>query len=362
MAEVALDGVTKRFGTVDRGRRDLDLTIADGEFVVLLGPTGAGKTTTLRLVAGLETPDAGRICIGGRDVTRARAGGARRRLRVPAILALSAPHRLRQPRLPAALAGARACPRPRSSSASRRSRELLRIDGQAAEPRDAAFRRRDAARRDRPRAGAPAGDLPDGRAALLARRQAARRAAPRAEAHPAGARRDHPLRHARPDRGHDDGQPHRRASTRPAGAGRHAARDLRATRATSMSRPGSASPAINLLPARAASRHGGCPAGAKTIGARTEHLRIAQGRERRGDRQGRLDRASRRPEPPARQRRRPQARHAGRSASGARASATRFRWRSCDPLYFDAAGNRVGSAMREASCHEIDATQTLHAS
>ena len=43
----------------------LDLDIADGEFVVLLGPTGAGKTTTLRLIAGLERPDAGRIHIGG---------------------------------------------------------------------------------------------------------------------------------------------------------------------------------------------------------------------------------------------------------------------------------------------------------
>jgi len=68
MAELALQGVTKRFGrttAVD----DLDLTIADGELVVLLGPTGAGKTTTLRLVAGLERPDAGRVLIGGEDAT-----------------------------------------------------------------------------------------------------------------------------------------------------------------------------------------------------------------------------------------------------------------------------------------------------
>ena len=55
------------------------LDIADGEFVVLLGPTGAGKTTTLRLIAGLERPDEGAIAIGGRDVDAARAGGARRR-------------------------------------------------------------------------------------------------------------------------------------------------------------------------------------------------------------------------------------------------------------------------------------------
>jgi multiple sugar transport system ATP-binding protein len=47
----------------------LDLHVADGEFVVLLGPTGAGKTTTLRLIAGLERPDTGSIHIGGRDAT-----------------------------------------------------------------------------------------------------------------------------------------------------------------------------------------------------------------------------------------------------------------------------------------------------
>lgn len=70
MAEVILSGVSKRFGTVE-AVRDLSLTIGDGEFVVLLGPTGAGKTTTLRLVAGLETPEAGRVSIGGHDVTRA---------------------------------------------------------------------------------------------------------------------------------------------------------------------------------------------------------------------------------------------------------------------------------------------------
>jgi len=68
MAEVVLDRVTKRFGAV-AAVADLSLTIADGEFVVLLGPTGAGKTTTLRLVAGLEQPDAGAVSIGRRVVT-----------------------------------------------------------------------------------------------------------------------------------------------------------------------------------------------------------------------------------------------------------------------------------------------------
>jgi multiple sugar transport system ATP-binding protein len=68
MAEVVLDHVTKRFGAVD-AVADLSLTIGHGEFIVLLGPTGAGKTTTLRLVAGLEQPDAGTVRISGRDVT-----------------------------------------------------------------------------------------------------------------------------------------------------------------------------------------------------------------------------------------------------------------------------------------------------
>lgn len=68
MAEVVLRHVGKRFDEIE-AVHDLSLNIADGEFVVLLGPTGAGKTTTLRLIAGLEDPDEGAIWIDGRDVT-----------------------------------------------------------------------------------------------------------------------------------------------------------------------------------------------------------------------------------------------------------------------------------------------------
>ena len=68
MADLRLEGLVKRFGTVE-AVSGLSLDIASGEFIVLLGPSGAGKTTTLRLVAGLERPDAGRVHIGGRDVT-----------------------------------------------------------------------------------------------------------------------------------------------------------------------------------------------------------------------------------------------------------------------------------------------------
>jgi multiple sugar transport system ATP-binding protein len=69
VAEFALRGVTKRFGKVE-AVRDLDLDAADGALVVLLGPTGAGKTTTLRLVAGLERADAGEVLIAGHNVGR----------------------------------------------------------------------------------------------------------------------------------------------------------------------------------------------------------------------------------------------------------------------------------------------------
>lgn len=62
MAQLALRSVTKRFGEVV-AINDLSLTVRDHEFLVLLGPSGAGKTTTLRTVAGLEKPDTGTILI-----------------------------------------------------------------------------------------------------------------------------------------------------------------------------------------------------------------------------------------------------------------------------------------------------------
>ena len=67
MARIELENVSKVFGS-HTALKDLDLDIADGEFFVLLGPTGAGKTTTLRLIAGLETPTGGHIRINGTEV------------------------------------------------------------------------------------------------------------------------------------------------------------------------------------------------------------------------------------------------------------------------------------------------------
>lgn len=67
MADVILRDVTKTFGAT-MAVDGLSMTIEDGAFVVLLGPTGAGKTTTLRLISGLERPDTGEILIDGRPV------------------------------------------------------------------------------------------------------------------------------------------------------------------------------------------------------------------------------------------------------------------------------------------------------
>lgn len=67
MAEVTLTNVSKSYGP-DVALEDVTMTVPDGSFVVLLGPTGAGKTTTLRMVSGLDKPDTGGVTIGGRDM------------------------------------------------------------------------------------------------------------------------------------------------------------------------------------------------------------------------------------------------------------------------------------------------------
>ena len=70
MSDIRLRGLHKHFGATHT-LRGIDLDIAAGEFVVFVGPSGCGKSTLLRLIAGLEAASAGRIDIGGREVTRA---------------------------------------------------------------------------------------------------------------------------------------------------------------------------------------------------------------------------------------------------------------------------------------------------
>ncbi|RQH00072.1 ABC transporter ATP-binding protein [Natrarchaeobius oligotrophus] len=72
MTELRLEGVSKRYGDRDDGTTALcsvDLTVRDGEFFTLVGPSGCGKTTTLRTVAGFETPTEGTVSFDGESMT-----------------------------------------------------------------------------------------------------------------------------------------------------------------------------------------------------------------------------------------------------------------------------------------------------
>ena len=73
MAHLRLENVTKRFGHVVAVKQ-LNLDIRDGEFFCILGPPGAGKTTTLRLIVGLEYPDEGLVYIDGEPVNDLHPG------------------------------------------------------------------------------------------------------------------------------------------------------------------------------------------------------------------------------------------------------------------------------------------------
>jgi putative spermidine/putrescine transport system ATP-binding protein len=68
-AEVRVEGIRKTYGEVV-AVDTVDLAVGDGEFFTLLGPSGSGKTTTLRIIAGFEQPDAGKVTLGGEDITR----------------------------------------------------------------------------------------------------------------------------------------------------------------------------------------------------------------------------------------------------------------------------------------------------
>lgn len=68
MARVEINSITKKYVNVV-ALNDINLTVSEGEFLTLLGPSGSGKTTLLNMIAGLGTPDEGRILIGGSDIT-----------------------------------------------------------------------------------------------------------------------------------------------------------------------------------------------------------------------------------------------------------------------------------------------------
>lgn len=73
MADVRVEGLRRQFGPLV-AVKDISFVFAQGSVTCLLGPSGCGKTTLLRMIAGLERPDAGAIFLGDRDVTRLAAG------------------------------------------------------------------------------------------------------------------------------------------------------------------------------------------------------------------------------------------------------------------------------------------------
>ena len=224
MAEVQLKEVDKVYEGGVHAVQDLSLDVEDGEFLVLVGPSGCGKTTALRMIAGPRGHH-------GRDDHDRRPGrerplaeGSRHRDGVPELRALPAPLRRRQHRV-------RPAPAEDAEGSGRRAD---RLGGEAARPdavpraqAEGALGRAAPARRDGPRDRARAAGLPHGRAALEPRREAAHPDARRDREAPARARHDDDLRHARPDRGDDDGRPRRRHEHGRAPAGRPAAAALR---------------------------------------------------------------------------------------------------------------------------------------
>ena len=223
MPLLRIEGVSKSFGSfraVDR----LSLDIAAGEFFALLGPSGCGKTTLLRMLAGFETPDEGRILLGGRDI--APVLPHERPVNMMFQNYALFPHLNVRDNIAFGLK--------RAGMAARRHRHPRRRDGRAGQAGGhgeaqarSAFRRPAAARGAGALAGAAAQGAVARRAAGRARQEAAREHAAGIDGAAAPARHDLHHRHPRPGRGDDDGQPDRRDGCRPARTGGDAARPLR---------------------------------------------------------------------------------------------------------------------------------------
>jgi putative spermidine/putrescine transport system ATP-binding protein len=171
MAFLELDHLRKTFGA-NIVVEDFHLAIERGEFISFLGPSGCGKTTTLRMVAGFESPSAGTMRIDGRDVTQLRPN--QRNIGMVFQSYALFPNMTVAQNVGFGLKVAEA--RRRDRAARRGDAALIKLPalGGASLP---ALRRPAAARRAGPRAGAEAAGAAARRAALGARRQDPRLAA-----------------------------------------------------------------------------------------------------------------------------------------------------------------------------------------
>ena len=200
---VHLRALTKSYGDV-AAVRGIDLDIAQGEFFSMLGPSGSGKTTTLRMIAGFETPTSGTILLDGQDVTERAALRAGREHGVPGLRAVPAHGRRGERRVRAhGPEGARGrAPATRRGGAADGPARGLR-----GPPPGAALGRPAPARGAGSGARQPAARAAAGRAARSAGPEAAPGDADRAQDDPAGGRHHLHLRDPRPGRGARDERP-----------------------------------------------------------------------------------------------------------------------------------------------------------
>ena len=236
MATVSIRNVRKAFGSTEV-LHGVSVEIADGEFVILVGPSGCGKSTLLRMIAGLENITAGEIAIGGRVVNNV-APKERDIAMVFQNYALY-PHMTVRDNMAFSLTLAKAPKAMIDQQVAARGADP-RPDAVARPLSAPAFRRPAPARRDGPRDRARPAGVPVRRAAVQPRRQAARRDARRDQGAAPAADHHHRLRHARPDRGHDDGRQDRGDERRQRGADRRAAGPVRPARPTCSSPASSA--------------------------------------------------------------------------------------------------------------------------
>ncbi len=222
---VRLEGVVKRFGDVV-AVDGVDLDVREGEFFSMLGPSGSGKTTCLRMIAGFETPTAGRIALGGRYVT----GLAPYEREVNTVFQDYAlfPHMTVADNVGYGLM-VRKVPR----AERRRARRGCPGDGAPPGIRrpeaGSALRRSATAGRARARPGDAAEGPAARRAAGRARPQAPSGDADRAEGDPGRGQAHLHLRHARPGRSAHDERSPRGVQSRPHRTGGLAGRRLRAS-------------------------------------------------------------------------------------------------------------------------------------
>ncbi len=187
---VSFDKIQKSFGPV-RVLEELNLQVEPGEFLVLLGASGSGKTTALRILSGLETATAGRVLIGDRDVTDI----------LPKYRDISMvfqsyalyPHKTVAENIGFPLK-VRKVPQAEQEVQIRDAAAQVQLGELAAPLSPRTLRRPAPARGARPRHHPPALGVSDGRAAVQPRRQAARPHARRTEAHAGEIRHHHDLR------------------------------------------------------------------------------------------------------------------------------------------------------------------------